>query len=143
MDTYAATAVPGKHAKPATYVDLVSHRRAGVVSTSENVTTSSSERTQTREEYTAQVMQQEIDDNIAAYPSLDADTQRVITLKYQALHERVKNEGYYDCRYIEYGKEAIRYSTLFATFLFALHSKWYITSAVFLGLFWVWTTPQN
>ena len=140
-DSCAAAVVQRKRAGSTAYANLVSRRRAGVVSTADDVATPSSDRAQTREQYTAKVMQQEIDDNIGEYPSLDAKTQRAITLKYQALHERIKNEGYYDCRYIEYGKEAIRYSLLFAIFLFALHSEWYLTSAAFLGLFWVRTTP--
>ena len=31
----------------------------------------------------------------------------------------------------------IRYTSLFVMFLFALRQEWYMTSAVFLGLFWV------
>lgn len=88
-------------------------------------------------DYTSSVIQKAIDDNVRDYPSLDAETQSAITLKYQVLHQRVKDEGFYDCHYIEYGKEIIRYTLLFSLFLTSLRSEWYMTSACFLGLFWV------
>lgn len=87
--------------------------------------------------YASVAIQKEIDDDTRNYPSLDLKTQRNITLKYQALHQRIKDEGFYDCRYTEYGKEFIRYSLLFAIFFTALQHEWYLTSAAFLGLFWV------
>jgi delta8-fatty-acid desaturase len=91
--------------------------------------------------YVTAAVQKEIDDNVNGYPSLDATTQRNITRKYQALHERVKNEGFYDCRYREYAQEAARYAALFSVFLVALRSGWYMTAAAFLGFFWV--RPSN
>lgn len=90
-----------------------------------------------REEYIADLEQKEIDSDILAYPSLDCQTQQAITKEYQALHERITREGFYTCRYSEYGKDSIRLAVLFAAFAFALSAKWYLTSAVFLGLFWV------
>ena len=87
----------------------------------------------------AKAIQEEIDHDIKNYPSIDAATQRNITLKYQALHQRVKDEGFYDCRYSEYGKELIRYVSIFALFIICLRAEWYMTSACFLGLFWVST----
>ena len=89
------------------------------------------------EPVTAEAIQAEIDSDLKDYPSIDAATQRNITLKYQALHQRVKDEGYYDCRYTEYGKELIRYVSIFALFIISLRAEWYMTSACFLGLFWV------
>ena len=89
------------------------------------------------EDYTSFAVQNEIDSDLRDYPSLDAETQQEITKKYQALHQRVKDEGFYDCRYVEYGKEFIRYSALFALFVVSLRAEWYLTSAAFLGLFWV------
>lgn len=90
-----------------------------------------------RDEYTASVEAKEIADGIASCPSLDADTQHKITLEYRALHERIKSEGLYNCRYSEYGKESIRYCLLFLAFIFLLRAKWYLWSSVFLGMFWV------
>jgi delta8-fatty-acid desaturase len=92
---------------------------------------------QTPDAYTAETIQSEVDYDLANYPALDPDTQRNITLKYQELHQLVKDGGFYQCRYSEYGKEFIRYSLLFSIFLVTLHYGWYMTSAAFLGLFWV------
>lgn len=88
-------------------------------------------------DYISDAVQGEIASDVKDFPPLDEDTQRAITLKYQALHERVSKEGFYDCHYTEYGKEVLRYGLLFAIFLFALKSQWFLTSAAFLGLFWV------
>ncbi|KAF1345514.1 fatty acid desaturase-domain-containing protein [Delphinella strobiligena] len=90
----------------------------------------------TRDEEIEAIEQREIDEGIAAWPSLDAETQRNITLEYRALHEQVKLHGLYNCRYSEYGKEMIRYSILFTAFLVLLRAEWYLTSAIFLGMFW-------
>lgn len=87
--------------------------------------------------YADAAMQQEIDQATRDYPSLEADVQEQITHKFRALHQRVRDEGYYDCPLIEYGKEICRYSLLFTGFFVALHYGWYMTSAAFLGLFWV------
>ena len=91
---------------------------------------------QTPTSYTTSVEQEEIDRDLEHYPSLDLSTQQNITLKYQQLHQRIKDEGLYDCRYREYGKEFLRYSLFFALFIVTLRSEWYMTSACFLGLFW-------
>ena len=98
---------------------------------------------QSREAFTAQALQDEINKELENYPSLDSETQRNITRKYQALHQRVKDEGYYDCRYIEYGKEFVRYSILFGLFFVCLRAEWYMTSATFLALFWVGSILSN
>jgi delta8-fatty-acid desaturase len=97
---------------------------------------------QTRTEYVDSAMQEEIDACLKHYPSLDVETQQDITDQFRALHQRVKDEGLYSCRYIEYAKEAVRYTGLFALFLATLCSGeigWGRTclSAAFLGLFWV------
>jgi len=86
--------------------------------------------------YTATAVQQEVDVDLLRYPSLDAETQRAITEKFQALHQRVRDEGFYDCRFSEYAKEMLRYSILFAGFLYCLHRGWIVASACFLGTFW-------
>ena len=88
-------------------------------------------------QYTSYAVQKAIDDDVRDNPSLDAETQRAITLKYQILHQRVKDEGFYDCHYIEYGKEIVRYTILFSLFITLLRAEWFLTSACFLGLFWV------
>ncbi|KAG9528519.1 fatty acid/sphingolipid desaturase, partial [Aureobasidium melanogenum] len=86
--------------------------------------------------FTSAMEQKEIAEGLASMPSVDEHTQLAIAMDFRALHERVKNEGFYDCPYIEYGKELIRYSLLFGTFIYFLRAEWYLISACFLGMFW-------
>ncbi|KAM0405222.1 hypothetical protein ACHAQC_000299 [Fusarium culmorum] len=79
----------------------------------------------------------EIQTDLENYPPPeDTKVQTDIRRKYQLLHDRVRDEGLYQCPYIEYGKELARYTTLFALFGTLFYNQWYITSAIFLGLFW-------
>ncbi|ORX92555.1 delta 8-(E)-sphingolipid desaturase [Clohesyomyces aquaticus] len=86
--------------------------------------------------YATEIEQKEIAEGILDYPSLDIDTQTTIRKHYRELHDQVKARNLYQCRYSEYGRESIRYGILFAIFAYTLYTKWYMTSAVFLGLFW-------
>lgn len=94
---------------------------------------------QTPAEYLSMLEQNDDDQCIRDYPSVDPLVQQDIMHKYRQLHQQLRDEGLYECRYSEYGKEMIRYSMLFAAFIVALRSGWYITSAIFLGGFWVRT----
>ena len=85
----------------------------------------------------ALAVQRALDDDLKYYPSIDRETQQEIVKKYRELHSRVKTEGYYNCHCQEYAREILRYVTIFAVFSLCLRSGWYVTSAVFLGLFWV------
>ncbi|CAK7568558.1 MAG: hypothetical protein SEPTF4163_006553 [Sporothrix epigloea] len=80
--------------------------------------------------------QHEIERDTLMYPSVDPARQQAIVQRYRSLHQRVQDEGWYECPYREYAKEMARYTTLFVLFLVALRAGWYISSAVFLGLFW-------
>lgn len=84
-----------------------------------------------------ELVKQALEDDLSQYPSLDAVTQQAIVEKYRDLHQKIKNEGYYNCQYWEYAKEMGRYLCIFTAFLIALKSGWFITSAALLGLFWV------
>jgi sphingolipid 8-(E)-desaturase len=77
-----------------------------------------------------------VDIDLNEYPSLDAETQRNISVNFRKLHEKVRENGLHLCNISNYGMEVVRYITLFSLFIFALRCEWYITSAVFLGLFW-------
>jgi delta8-fatty-acid desaturase len=72
----------------------------------------------------------------AQYPPLDADHQHSITLKYRALNKRIQAEGLYDCNYSAYAVEALRYSILFALFLFCILHSHFALAGLFLGCFW-------
>lgn len=87
--------------------------------------------------YAELLMHREIGEDLQDYPSLDPAVQLDIVQQYRRLHQRVHDEGFYDCPYTEYGKEMIRYVCLFTGFAVTLSFGWYITSALFLGLFWV------
>jgi delta8-fatty-acid desaturase len=89
-----------------------------------------------RDEAIDLAMQFQIDKCLAAYPSVDATTQNLITEKYNVLHQKVHDGGFYKTNYLDYGRESIRYTILFITFLTLLHRGWYIPSAIALGAFW-------
>lgn len=89
------------------------------------------------EKYTEWAMQQQRETDMGEYPSLDHDVQLAITAKYMKLHEQIDRQGLYECPYFEYAKEMSRYLTLFAVSMVGLYKGWYMTSAFFLGLFWV------
>ena len=103
------------------------------------------DKTAHRLQYSTELEEKEIIDNIRENPSLDVETQQQILLDYRELHEQIKAEGLYQCNYSAYGWECVRYGVLFATFAYLLYSTWYLTSALFLGLFWVsqYLLPAN
>jgi delta8-fatty-acid desaturase len=101
------------------------------------VISAAEEKKRYREQYAIEQEEREIEEGLRDNPSLDVETQKVIVQNYRALHQQFKDEGLYQCRYSEYAKESIRYGLLFAAFGGFLYIKWYMTSAVFLGLFWV------
>ncbi|KAK3388002.1 fatty acid desaturase [Podospora didyma] len=86
--------------------------------------------------FVAQAVQQEVDHDNGIYPSLDPAVQQEIVIKYRQLHQKVQDMGYYECPYLDYGKEMLRYSLLFTGFIVALRYEWFITSAIMLGTFW-------
>ncbi|KAL6702374.1 hypothetical protein ACN47E_002496 [Coniothyrium glycines] len=89
-----------------------------------------------REQFAIEQEEKEIEEGIRDNPSLDVETQKAIILDYRALHEQIKAEGLYQCPYSAYAWESLRYGVLFAAFAYLLYCKWYMSSAVFLGLFW-------
>lgn len=89
------------------------------------------------EQYTDFAIKQHKDSDIYEYPAVEHDVQLAITAKYMKLHEQIEAQGFYQCPYLEYGKEMARYLTLFAFSMYSLYKGWYLVSAFFLGLFWV------
>jgi sphingolipid 8-(E)-desaturase len=77
-----------------------------------------------------------VDIDLNEFPSLDAETQRNISINFRKLHQKVRDNGLHVCSISNYGMEVVRYLTLFSLFIYTLRCEWYITSAVFLGLFW-------
>ena len=83
-----------------------------------------------------QATQLAVNVDLNEYPSLDAKTQRNISVNFRKLYRKVRASGLDQCSISNYGMEVVRYVTLFSLFILALRYQWYITSAVFLGLFW-------
>ncbi|OBT48040.1 hypothetical protein VE00_01642 [Pseudogymnoascus sp. WSF 3629] len=77
-----------------------------------------------------------LDIDNASYPSLDAATQDEIVRKYRILGQRIQDEGLFNCNYTMYLIEALRWTFLFSMMLVCLKYGWYVSSAVFLGMFW-------
>ena len=90
-----------------------------------------------RDQYAIEQEEREREEGWAENPSMDPETQKAIVDHYRALHEEVKQAGLYKCNYSAYAWESLRYGILFACFGYFLYTKWYLTSALFLGLFWV------
>ena len=80
--------------------------------------------------------QREIEIDLEKYPSLDQATQDGITEKYRALHQRIRNEGLFECNYVSYLIEICRYIFLFTMCLLSLRWGYYALGGVFLGMFW-------
>ncbi|KAJ2994173.1 hypothetical protein NUW58_g1626 [Xylaria curta] len=74
--------------------------------------------------------------DLEKYPPIDSVTQDNIVSKYRQLHQRVKDEGLYQCNYWAYAVECCRYTLLGATAFVFLQWGWYFMSAAFLGAFW-------
>lgn len=87
--------------------------------------------------YTAMLEAREAAEAIKEYPSLDLETQQNISKEYRVLHQAIIDKGYYTCNYSAYAWDSLRFGILFACFLSLLYLKWYLASAVFLGMFWV------
>lgn len=80
--------------------------------------------------------QLQVDFDLSEYPSLDAETQRNISMNFRKLHQKVREKGLHICDTSNYCSEVVRYTMLFSLFILTLRHEWYITSAVFLGIFW-------
>ncbi|KAI0182987.1 fatty acid desaturase-domain-containing protein [Xylaria flabelliformis] len=111
-------------------------RRTPTHAVSDPVPTESVNIRQSPTEYVDWTVQQEINQDIQDYPSLDPAVQLNITHKYRLLHQKIRDRGLYNCAISEYGKELARYVSLFVVSMVALRHGWYMTSAAFLGLFW-------
>ena len=92
-----------------------------------------------RVQLAVQAEEQEQEACLRCSPTLDAGTQQAIARDYRALHEQIKEAGLYRCRYSEYAVELIRCGFLLGAFVYFLRCEWYITSSLFVGMFWVST----
>jgi delta8-fatty-acid desaturase len=68
---------------------------------------------------------------------LSLKVQTRLSRAYRELHKRITDAGLYKTRYISgYGPEIARYTLFGCISAYAYSCNWFITSAVFLGLFW-------
>ncbi|CAG9984161.1 unnamed protein product [Clonostachys byssicola] len=75
--------------------------------------------------------------DLEKYPSPDHLTQAKVAAKYRELHNRVYNEGLYECNYwTSYGVECCRYSVFLLCMGLAFYFKWYYAAAFWLGVLW-------
>ncbi|CAG8024768.1 unnamed protein product [Penicillium salamii] len=129
----------GESAPPSPIFDPVDSKstvRQRKSPSSNAVPSATNERTQPQPAFLDARTQEQIDFDIAKYPSLDTARQEEIKRKYRELNERIKAEGLYNCNYFCYAIECCRY-TLFAglSYMF-LRMGWWASSAFFLGCFW-------
>jgi len=69
--------------------------------------------------------------------TLSLQAQARLSKGYRDLHERITAAGLYETPYLTgYGPEILRYTLLAATSVLAYWHRWFLTSAVFLGLLW-------
>lgn len=117
-------------------VDLKPGARQRKVSNSNATPVAKKEGMQSQPAFLDARTQEQIDFDIAKYPSLDTMRQEEIKQKYRELNERIKAAGLYDCNYFCYAIECCRY-TLFAglSYMF-LRMGWWASSAFFLGCVW-------
>lgn len=78
----------------------------------------------------------EINLDLSLYPSLEPKIQDEVVQKYRALDERLRAAGLYQCNYLSYLPEVLRYTILFSLAIIFLRWDWFIPSAICLGLFW-------
>lgn len=70
-------------------------------------------------------------------PTLSATTEHKRAQSFRALHRQITQAGLYETRYITgYGPEVLRYLTLGVASYVAYQCRWFLLSAVFLGLLW-------
>lgn len=74
--------------------------------------------------------------DLEKYPAPDEVTQAKIVVKYRELHQRIYDEGLYNCNYWAYGVECCRYVSLFIGMFVGIHFKQYFIAAFCLGAMW-------
>ncbi|UPK89495.1 hypothetical protein LCI18_000430 [Fusarium solani-melongenae] len=86
--------------------------------------------------YLDTITREHISLDLDKYPNPDEETQAHINVKYRELHQRIYDEGLYDCNYWAYGRECCRYIGLFTGSMLCLRYEWYTLSAFLMGAMW-------
>ncbi|KAH3686378.1 hypothetical protein WICPIJ_002631 [Wickerhamomyces pijperi] len=77
-----------------------------------------------------------VKEDIESLPSLDRKTQEFLSEEYNKLHQKIIDDGWYQCNYWKYGEEALRIGSLFAVSFLCLYWRYYFVSAVAMGFGW-------
>lgn len=110
-------------------------RRKSVTSSISSTSTPPSE-SESRFAFMDARTQKEILLDQSTYPSLEPEKQDEIVQKYRALHQRLIDEGLFECHYTRYLFETMRYITFFSLFLYFLRTQHFCLSGLFLGCLW-------
>ncbi|KAF4954040.1 hypothetical protein FSARC_12253 [Fusarium sarcochroum] len=86
--------------------------------------------------YLDTITREHISLDLDKYPPPDKETQAKVCAKYRELHQKVYDNGLYDCNYRAYGIECIRYTLLAVGSVVCFKYEWYALSAFLLGGLW-------
>lgn len=86
--------------------------------------------------YLDAITREQISLDLDRYPAPEPEIQARIMAKYRALHQRVWDEGLYQCRRTPYVLDCCRYMGLFLSMLVCLRHGQYALGGVLLGLLW-------
>lgn len=98
--------------------------------------TESSAYIEARNKFVDQVRSEELQNDLERYPSLEPKTQDFIIKEFRKLHQQMKDLNMFQCNYWGYFREFCRISLLTTISFYLLNKKWYMLSAMFLGLAW-------
>ncbi|KAF4995652.1 hypothetical protein FGRMN_4962 [Fusarium graminum] len=86
--------------------------------------------------YLDTITREHIKIDLDKYPPPDKETQAKVATKYRKLHQKVYDNGLYNCNYKAYGIECVRYAALAIGSAVCLRYEWYALSAFLLGFLW-------
>ncbi|CAM1503707.1 Fc.00g012980.m01.CDS01 [Cosmosporella sp. VM-42] len=86
--------------------------------------------------YLDTVTREHIKLDLDKYPAPDEETQAKIVAKYRELHQRIYDQGLYNCNYSAYAWECSRYLFLASMAFVCMHYELYFLSAFALGALW-------
>ncbi|RDA83327.1 hypothetical protein CP532_5221 [Ophiocordyceps camponoti-leonardi (nom. inval.)] len=86
--------------------------------------------------YLDSITREHISLDLDKYPANDVETQASILDKYRALHQRIHDQGLYQCDAMAYAFDCLRYVAFFLLMLACLSVGQYALGGVFLGFMW-------
>ena len=86
--------------------------------------------------YLDSITHEKISLDLDRYPPTDEATQACITAQYRQLHQRIKDEGLYQCNYWAYAAESCSYLASAVLMFVFLHYEHYALAGLSLGFLW-------